>query len=1233
MIRKIFLFLGTVSPLVTASSNTVIFSEDFSTHVDWSVEAGGSLPAVNTTAYIGVGLGINNTGRTPNGWVFDTGANNFFDTVSLTNGGHGVGIDDYWEFATGTGVGLSLKNWSTASHEISLAGVVNNTITLKFDMWMSADERDGSTPNKFSFAVLDASPADHANGDWSVTGDTHEAYSSSNFKQFTVNINTSNFTGGSFYIAFHDNGWYSATKIDNIIVTTPYLDTDGDGLHDDEENDTTLTNPNLPDTDGDGVDDGVEVALGYDPLSNTSTPPAGSALSGISSPGTVGGYLDSVLPTTTPGGGAGVWTVENALLSLSFSDLKGVAPEPRSSNIYVYERQGTIQQVDYTSPSPVKTQIFDIQSDIEVGDNGGLRTVVFHPEFNLTSSANKDYVYMFYTTRATVARGFTNGDNSSFYRVSRFTRAIDGTIPVSTEVVMIQQKSRDNMQHFGGGMVFGKDGFLYIGWGDMEFKATEVGVPFYQDVQRIDRIFQGAILRIDVNQDASTSDAPTRTLQGNNGNNAIAGTTQSCISGHNYYHEDNHSGVGYFIPRTNFWHASQNLPPAGSMGTSAGVAYPAHGSALEEHVALGVRNPWRLFADPVDGHIAWANVGSNQGAKSEETELLTHFQSGIVGGSNHGWPYKEADHSETSETGRTIPPGNESFAPTYLGTEVDALVFHHHVNGSTAGVGGVFYRGSSFTTLTGKLVVGDWGSGKIWSINYKGGGSPVVTELFDTSQEIRQMASSPDGEGIIIATKNNIYRLNDSSPTVAEPPSTLSATGFFTNLITLTPRAGVIPFEPIAPLWSDRAKKPRFLALPNDLGTPGQYDQAMEKIIFSENGAWRFPNGTVLVKHFTLPLDEGDPDNPALQHKVETRFLVRGSDGEYYGFTYKWRNDQTDADLIPPGDTYTYDQVYTITREDDTSYIQTWKWPSRSSCLDCHQKSSGSILGPRTSQLNKKLHYPSTGNTANQLATMNSLGMFNQALRLTDLAGFQTAANISNSTATLEHRVRSYIASNCAHCHQPGSTAGRANFDARLSTPLSLTGMLDTDPEAGHLGLSNPKIIKPGDFINSVIYHRDKSIDPADMMPPLAKSIEDEKYIEVLRKWIERIGYTNFDTAMTAAGVIGGLHDDDDGDGLKNKEEFLFGYNPKVPNFGSIYPLSNIGGMLAASIPLKGEALADGFNLTVWGSSDLSSWFKAGIAGSTLSPVSNTSGSGVDGTQVWQFNPTPRSFMKLEVTP
>jgi len=96
--------------------------------------------------------------------------------------------------------------------------------------------------------------------------------------------------------------------------------------------------------------------------------------------------------------------------------------------------------------------------------------------------------------------------------------------------------------------------------------------------------------------------------------------------------------------------------------------------------------------------------------------------------------------------------------------------------------------------------------------------------------------------------------------------------------------------------------------------------------------------------------------------------------------------------------------------------------------------------------------------------------------------------------------------SNCSHCHRPGSVSGLASFDARLTTPLALAGIIDEDPHAGNLGLLTSKIVASGDPANSILWVRDASVDPAIQMPPLAKSMQDPEYIAVLTEWINSLG-------------------------------------------------------------------------------------------------------------------------------
>ena len=243
------------------------------------------------------------------------------------------------------------------------------------------------------------------------------------------------------------------------------------------------------------------------------------------------------------------------------------------------------------------------------------------------------------------------------------------------------------------------------------------------------------------------------------------------------------------------------------------------------------------------------------------------------------------------------------------------ITYKHRPTGLTGNADFAYIRLSRFmvpdgTTLTNTEYLASMPSGSVY------GG--VSSCGLDGNGEIYFLKFGGDGSG-------QVFKLARTTTVVPEPPALLSQVGAFTNLATLAPAPGLIPYKPNAQLWSDNANKYRWLAVPSD----GTNDSPGEKITFSATNEWTFPAGTVFVKHFELPVNE---TNPAAVRRLETRFVVRDQSGGVYGVTYKWRTNGLGADLLTTGDAADYDIITTS----NTLRTQHWSFPSRLDCLNCH---------------------------------------------------------------------------------------------------------------------------------------------------------------------------------------------------------------------------------------------------------------------------------------------------------
>ena len=382
-------------------------------------------------------------------------------------------------------------------------------------------------------------------------------------------------------------------------------------------------------------------------------------------------------------------------------------------------------------------------------------------------------------------------------------------------------------------------------------------------------------------------------------------------------------------------------------------------------------------------------------------------------------------------------------------------------------IGGYVYRGSAVPDLTGVYVYGDWSAGTVWGLFFDENGDPDPRVLAETGDNILAFAQDHDGEIFIVTTNGFLTLEANTGENVDTIPTQLSDVECLDPSRPEDPLATMIPYDVNVTFWSNNGVKERFAAIPEG-----------KTVEIESNGGLTFPRGSVFLKNF--------------RHEgvlVETRLLVRHEDGGWAGYAYEWNEDQTDATLLDSEKT-------------KTVHGQDWTYPSRAQCLGCHTESAGRVLGFTTEQLQRSFRYPSTGRTANQLATFEHIGLFNEDLPA-DPEDMPALADPTDESLDLETRARAYLHANCSNCHRPDNPIDTP-LDFRYTTPLSEMGLCDVEPTAGDLGVDGAKLLVPGDPSRSLVSLRFRLLG-ADSMPPLGKTVVDEKGADLIDAWISTL--------------------------------------------------------------------------------------------------------------------------------
>jgi len=313
------------------------------------------------------------------------------------------------------------------------------------------------------------------------------------------------------------------------------------------------------------------------------------------------------------------------------------------------------------------------------------------------------------------------------------------------------------------------------------------------------------------------------------------------------------------------------------------------------------------------------------------------------------------------------------------------------------------------------------------------------------------------------------------------PFQTLSEYNFFEGeLADLSPNNRVLSYNLISPLFTDYAKKKRFVWMPE--GVSATYGGDHEIL--------DFPEGAILIKNFYY--NQVQPSNAT--RIIETRLIYKKNNAWEFA-NYVWNDQQTEATLDLQGSNTPVEWIDESGETKSTNY----RIPSATECVTCHKSNEQPIpIGPKPQNINQDFSY--TDGNKNQLQKWQEVGYLESYP-----SSIVTTVAWDDVSNPLEARVRSYLDINCVHCHTEN-----AHCDYR---PIRLAFSETTDPENLGICVEPDQYVAPGltyivdagNFQRSLMHFRMNSTDEAVRMPLLGRTLVHEEGIELMEEWISSL--------------------------------------------------------------------------------------------------------------------------------